>query len=223
MAVDAGRAASPKPPADGLFRRCGTTIRERYTTKSRRLAEDFVRLAFHCGKRARISGHDSGAWRVAFYDRARGVRPELKAEHGTPKLRWTHGVSGNRRFPYGACWTRSASRTGSGRAFTATWGLAWRSSTTSRLPTVWRPSGRSSCARSSGLSGERRARRGSGHGRRALRAARARARRRGRTRLRAAIVSRDARRHPHRLRRALSRKCCPTKRRTTRCWATTDS
>ena len=53
----------------------------RYTTKSRRLAEDFVRLAFHCGKRARNSGHDSGAWRVAFYDRARGVRPEVKAEH----------------------------------------------------------------------------------------------------------------------------------------------
>ena len=59
----------------------GNKSGNRYTTKSRRLADDFVRLAFHCGKRARVSGHDSGCWRVAYYDRSRGVRPEIKAEH----------------------------------------------------------------------------------------------------------------------------------------------
>jgi DNA polymerase elongation subunit (family B) len=59
----------------------GNKRQGRYTTQSRRLAEDFVRLAFHCGKRARIAGHDSGCWRVAYYDRSRGVRPEIKAEH----------------------------------------------------------------------------------------------------------------------------------------------
>jgi len=61
----------------------------RYNTKSRRLADDFVQLAFHCGKRARVTGHDSGCWRVAYYDRSRGVHPLIKDVH-----RWTEDYDG---------------------------------------------------------------------------------------------------------------------------------
>jgi DNA polymerase elongation subunit (family B) len=59
----------------------GNKSARRYNTKSRRLADDFVRLAFHCGYRARVTGEDSGCWRVAFYDRSRGVRPVVKSDH----------------------------------------------------------------------------------------------------------------------------------------------
>lgn len=59
----------------------GNRQARRYNSTSRQLAEDFVRLAFHCGYRARITGSDGGCWRVAFYDRSRGVAPVIKAEH----------------------------------------------------------------------------------------------------------------------------------------------
>ena len=50
----------------------------RYTTSSEELKEDFIRLAFHCGKRVHEWDYDSGAYRIGYYDRTRGVRPTVK-------------------------------------------------------------------------------------------------------------------------------------------------
>ena len=96
FAADFGNGSAEKHLPDWLWKLDGRQLRNllrtaylgdgnksqrRYNTKSRRLAGDFVRLAFHCGYRARITGEDSGCWRIAFYDRSRGARPVLKAEH----------------------------------------------------------------------------------------------------------------------------------------------
>jgi len=64
-----------------MFKGDGDERGTRYSTVSEDLAHDFVQLAFHCGHRARIRGKDDGCFRIALYDRGRGVSPTVKDEH----------------------------------------------------------------------------------------------------------------------------------------------
>ena len=57
---------------------------KRYTTASRQLADDFVRLSLHLGRRSYVMSHD-GAYRIAVNDPAasvpKGLAPVVKGEH----------------------------------------------------------------------------------------------------------------------------------------------
>ncbi|WP_420456956.1 DNA polymerase domain-containing protein [Rubrivirga sp.] len=73
------------PPLFGaLMAGDGDVHGRRYTTVSRQLADDFVRLSLHLGRRAYVMSHD-GAYRIAVNDPAasvpRGLAPVVKGEH----------------------------------------------------------------------------------------------------------------------------------------------
>jgi DNA polymerase elongation subunit (family B) len=63
---------------DTAFLGDGNKDGNRYITVSEDLKEDFIRLAFHCGKRAHEWAYDSGACRIGYYDRTKGMRPTVK-------------------------------------------------------------------------------------------------------------------------------------------------
>ena len=72
------------PLFDALMAGDGDVHGRRYTTASRRLADDFVRLSLHLGRRSYVMSHD-GAYRIAVNDPAasvpKGLAPVVKGEH----------------------------------------------------------------------------------------------------------------------------------------------
>ena len=73
-----------QPLFDALMAGDGDAHGKRYTTASHGLAEDFVRLSLHLGRRSYVTSHD-GAYRIAVNDPAasvpKGLAPVLKGEH----------------------------------------------------------------------------------------------------------------------------------------------
>ncbi len=72
---------------DALMAGDGDRHGKRYTTKSRTLADDFIRLSHHLGLRAFVMSHD-GTYCIAV-NRSKGITPMLKGEH-----RWTEAFEG---------------------------------------------------------------------------------------------------------------------------------
>ena len=72
------------PLFDALMAGDGDAHGKRYTTASRRLADDVVRLSVHLGRRSYVMSHD-GAYRIAVNDPGasvpKGLAPVVKGEH----------------------------------------------------------------------------------------------------------------------------------------------